>query len=394
MTDGTKTKLAYYSSIPCEATFGGPLQIYRHFREHNDFEFIDLNQPNMDTWTEWLGSDMANSKVFKRLANTRFHPYLVSRSASTLLGRETRRVATLATEAGAEAMVTVAYGRRCYVARNVAKRLGIPLITFYHDWWPDLVYSKTPGTLQFMDDQFRKLAQDSDLVLSVSTQLLEELGCSSRGVVLPPIPAKCALDEPLARQPVAERHGKLLVYAGTLQGPYGAMVRELGMAILAQPDAGWTLRAYGPATDWSVEEREHLTLNGVYGGVLAQGQDLQAALEAADALLVVMDFETENRRRVKTSFPSKILDYAQIGKPIVAWGPEDCFASLFTVEQQLGHCWTKPTANGLIRDLNTSWSDDKRIRSTQAVRDLSMGSFSTDAIHGILQKAVGEMFGK
>lgn len=35
-------RLAYYSTIPCEPTSGGPLQFYRHFRERDDYFFADL----------------------------------------------------------------------------------------------------------------------------------------------------------------------------------------------------------------------------------------------------------------------------------------------------------------------------------------------------------------
>jgi hypothetical protein len=53
---------------------------------------------------------------------------------------------------------------------------------------------------------------------------------------------------------------------------------------------------------------------------------LDSWLQSADAFLIPMVFEEKYRRRMETSFPSKLIEFAQFGKPLVVWGPEYCSA--------------------------------------------------------------------
>lgn len=360
-------RLAYYSTIPCEPTFGGPLQIYRHFRERSDFEFIDLNPAETPPWDGWLPRRIVESRLFQRVCNTRLFPWIIYGSNHTLLGGQARQLARRIRESQADALVTVAYGRRCYVACLAARLSKVPLITFYHDWWPDLVLAKTLRTHAWMDRKFRRLALKSDLILPVTQALLDELGGHRNAAILPPIPATRSqtesVDAPTQNEEPNRR--RLLVYAGTLEGPYGTMVRELADALHRQPECGWNIRAYGPATSWPTEERERLADLGIYGGFLAQGPELEAALQEADALLVVMDFLPENRRRVRTSFPSKIIDYLAYRNPIIAWGPEDCFAVKLIRQSALGVFITTPSASKASSRLSAS-DLDACIKASQA----------------------------
>lgn len=360
-------RLAYYSTIPCEPSFGGPLQIYRHFRERNDFDFIDLNPVETQPWDGWLPRWIVESRLFKRVCNTRLYPWIIYGSNHTLLGGQARQLARKIRESQADALVTVAYGRRCYVACLAAELSKVPLITFYHDWWPDLVLAKTPRTHVWMDRQFRRLARESQLILPVTQALLDELGGHRNAAILPPIPAtrsqRESIDAPT--QNANPNRRRLLVYAGTLEGTYGVMVRELADSLHRQPECGWNLRAYGSATSWPIDERERLASLGVYGGLLAQGPELEAALQEADALLVVMDFLPENRRRVRTSFPSKIIDYLAYRKPILAWGPDDCFAVKLTRQSALGLSITTPSASTARNRLSAS-NLDVSIKALQA----------------------------
>lgn len=127
-------RLAYYSNIPCEPTFGGPLQIYRHFRERSDFDFIDLNPTETPPWDGWLPRRIVESRPFKRLCNTRLFPWIIYASNHSLLRGQARDLARRIREIKADALVTVAYGRRCHVARVAAKLAKVPLVTFFHDW--------------------------------------------------------------------------------------------------------------------------------------------------------------------------------------------------------------------------------------------------------------------
>jgi hypothetical protein len=270
---------------------------------------------------------------------------------------------------------------------------GVPLITFYHDWWPDLMFGKTPRTLAWMDREFRHLAGDSDLILPVSKALLDELGKHPNAVVLPPIPVSAAAVHAGSMKPpipalLDSQHPNCLVYAGTLQGAYGDMVRALAHEMLEHPDCGWILRCYGLASEWTEEERNILSACGVYGGMLAQGPELDHALSSADALLVVMDFLPENRRRVRTSFPSKILDYLVYRKPIIAWGPEDCAAVVWASQNTLGHSVTTADPGELIKHLPKLGKSGHIVDDSKNVNVPSPADYSAESIHSSLVAAI------
>ena len=47
-------------------------------------------------------------------------------------------------------------------------------------------------------------------------------------------------------------------------------------------------------------------------------------IASANALLVVMSFESEHELFMRTSFTTKFLDYVAFGKPVILWGPDYC----------------------------------------------------------------------
>ncbi|MEA5526337.1 glycosyltransferase family protein [Nodularia spumigena] len=56
-------------------------------------------------------------------------------------------------------------------------------------------------------------------------------------------------------------------------------------------------------------------------------------------------------RYVETSFPSKLPEYAQFGKPIVIWGPEYCSAIHWGRKGDRALCVTDENPNALISAL-------------------------------------------
>jgi len=386
-------RLAFVSSIPCTPTFGGPLQIHRHFAERQDFEFFDFSDNKTPEWEQWLGANWGNSRSFKRISNTRLHPYLLAAAFGTRLNRSAKELLPKVLAVRPQAIVTVAYGRQAFVAQRIAEKMRLPLITFFHDWWPDLLYSLTPLTRRWLDNKMRSLARASALVLSVGPELIAELEPHPNAVVLPPIPAALPneLNQPKIEAPLLPKP-PLLVYAGTLGGDYGAMIRELGNVYLANPRPQWRLRAYGRADDWNENDRRRLSEAGVYGGYLNQGSPMQAALAQADALLVVMDFEPKNRRRVRTSFPSKILDYAPFGKPLVVWGPEECAAAGFMRSRNVGLLVNSPEPRIFISELEEMFADaGRRARLGETFRQLSQSIFNPKIIHAEMKREIEEV---
>ena len=75
----------------------------------------------------------------------------------------------------------------------------------------------------------------------------------------------------------------------------------------------------GPNADWPADILQRARNKGIYLG-FKPPEEATAVLSGADALLVVMSFETEHRLFMETSFTTKFLDYTAFGKPIILWG--------------------------------------------------------------------------
>lgn len=71
----------------------------------------------------------------------------------------------------------------------------------------------------------------------------------------------------------------------------------------------------------------------------------------ADAFLVVMSFDPALRRRMETSFPSKLPEYAQFGKPLVIWRPDYCSAIHWGREGDRALCITDENPQSLVSAL-------------------------------------------
>jgi hypothetical protein len=387
-------RLAYVSSVPCARTFGGPLQIYRHFVDRNDFEFFDFSDDSTDIFEQWLGEERAKSPLFQRLKRTRLYPYLLAAAYTTLLGHRVKELVPEIAALRPDAIVTVAYGRYAFVAQRIAKKMKLPLVTFFHDWWPDLVFCSTPKTRYWMDKKIRALAKASDLLLSVSDGLLQELDPHPFAVVLLPIPANPTL---LLNSPQngIQQDPKLpvLVYCGTLEGDYGAMIRAIGYELLSASNPTWSLRFYGRAADWSEKDRHLFLEAGLYGGdFVNQGDEQNHTLTHANALLVVMDFEEKYRRRARTSFPSKILDYARFGKPMVIWGPKDCTAVVFAKQKNAAHVVDNLNPQALLKGVRALFSDAEQCLSLgQVSLELSQTIFNADIIHLELKTHIAKL---
>jgi hypothetical protein len=112
-----------------------------------------------------------------------------------------------------------------------------------------------------------------------------------------------------------------LVYVGSVQNFYGRMLCSLIEKIEAAKDL--EIIVVGPNADWPVEILERAKANRIYVGFKSP-QEAAGVMASADALLVVMSFESEHELFMRTSFTTKFLDYVSFGKPVILWGPEYC----------------------------------------------------------------------
>ena len=110
-----------------------------------------------------------------------------------------------------------------------------------------------------------------------------------------------------------------VVFIGSVYAAQADAIRSVAVAVGQLPiDAGLTLY-----TDQSAEELAGLGISGPRVTIrpTVPSSQLPALLRAADALLVALSFEPAQQAVVRTSFPTKTIDYLAAGVPIVVHAP-------------------------------------------------------------------------
>lgn len=368
-------KVIVVSSVRPEATSAGQIILYRHL----------VNQPGIE-W-ESFGSESsrltASSAVRRaagRLAQTRLHRFAhdfwVWRDGRWLDGLLPRTV-----PAGERVMVlTVAHGDACGTARRFAKKHRLPLVTFFHDWWPDIVLSHAPFR-KLLGKHFRDLYRQSQLAFCVSEEMRAVLGPHPNAQVLYPIPAKA---NPLLPPQTAHDHFRIL-YLGNL-GDYGPILAEALGELKRHPQVRLEVRGGNPR--WPDDFRQEMQREGLWHDH-APRAELDEWLGAANAFLVPMVFEPAMRRRMETSFPSKMVEMAQLGKPLVIWGPEYCSAVQWARQENRALCVTDPNPAVLRQALEKlAASPDEQQRLATAARQAAQTDFNPDRIQAQFVEAL------
>lgn len=228
-------------------------------------------------------------------------------------------------------VVTMAHGDGFMAALRFARKRHLPLVSFFQDWWPDMANVHgfaRPG----LANQFRKLADASSVAICVSEGMKNALG-NKQCVVLPPISAAASRN---AASP--KKVGKFrLAYCGNVT-EYGPMLAN-ALRVLASVD-GIELLVRGGRPNWPQDFADEMKKTGRLLE-FAPRQEFDAWLQAADAFLVPMVFDPVMRRRMETSFPSKLIEFAQFGKPLVVWGPAYCSAVRWAKQSNAALCVTE-----------------------------------------------------
>jgi glycosyltransferase involved in cell wall biosynthesis len=167
----------------------------------------------------------------------------------------------------------------------------------------------------------------------------------------------------------------------------------LGDALKVLVDHGdIRLEVRGANPKWSADFRDGMQARGLWKD-FAPRNELDAWLADADAFLIPMAFDARLRRRMETSFPSKLIEFAQLGKPLVVWGPEYCSAVQWARKQDRALCVTDPDPDALrlaLEELAASFDEQQRLAA--AVRQAAQTDFEPVRIRAqfieVLREAV------
>ncbi len=256
-------------------------------------------------------------------------------------------------EHGKSVVLTVACGNGWLIAAKYARRHGIPLAVRFDDWWPD-TFGLHPPLRVLYARQFEALAKAADFCFCISEGMRKELGNPASSAVVLPIPEA-------GRQPSPWRAPKdpfRVCYLGNMYD-YGPMLGQLAEAASSVADVRVEFRGMEP--NWPSNLKVRLKASGQLHGFL-EGEDFQRWYESFDCYLVAMFFDQGQRRRVRTCFATKLLDYSAMGRPIVIWAPEDSSVVHWARESGSAICVTEPDAGAVVAALQALARDPARCR--------------------------------
>lgn len=326
------------SSVQPEPASAGNIILYRHLINQTDVEIKVLGyKPPRSRW------DNSSRNLMGRIGKTRFHRWAEDYNVWNNGYWLDSELPSKTNAKPDDLILTVAHGDACWAAQRYARTCRLPLVTIFHDWWPDIP-SMHSFARRILEKQFRQLYRESNLAFCVSEGMREQLGSHPNAQILYPIPEKKSDDIGIkARGRGPQRKYFKVLYCGNLF-EYGPMLREAMEILKGQPDVHIEVRGGKP--NWPIAFCEESRASGQWLD-FAPRKDLDEWLASADAFLVPMVFDSAMRRRMKTSFPSKLAEFAQFGKPIIVWGPEYSSAVQWAKSGYKAMCVTQNSPNVL-----------------------------------------------
>jgi glycosyltransferase involved in cell wall biosynthesis len=277
-------------------------------------------------------------------------------------------------------LVTVAHGWWHIKARRVAKQFKLPLVSLFQDWWPD--FPEIPRAFHSrVEREFRETCAASEVAICVSDDMRQELGEPENAVVLHDAPSLPRCGECMRSIELPLR----VAYFGNLF-EYGPLI-ESALRMLKGSDRV-RLEVFGPNPFWTPAAVDEFRSRGVYRGFIPSNE-LPESLQDFQAALVVMSFALSHRRRMTTSFPSKMIDAMQLGFPVVIWGPEYCSAVKWARKGERALCVTdaNPSAiRGALEELAASPAEQERL--AESSREAAATDFNHERIQGQFMDAL------
>jgi glycosyltransferase involved in cell wall biosynthesis len=271
-----------------------------------------------------------------------------------------------------DVVVTVAHGWWHIQARRVARKFELPLVSFFQDWWPD--FPDIPLAFRSrVECQFQRTRADSAVAICVSDGMRRQLGEPENALVLHDAPSLTGCGD-------MTRDFKLplrIAYFGNLS-EYGPLAERALRALKGSERV--RLEVFGASPRWTRGTEDEFRSSGLYRGFIAPNE-LAESLQTFQAALVVMSFAPPHRRRMTTSFPSKLIDATQLGLPVVVWGPEYCTAVKWARKGDRALCVIDPNPLALretLEELASSPSELRRL--AKSASDAAAADFNYERI--------------
>jgi glycosyltransferase involved in cell wall biosynthesis len=281
---------------------------------------------------------------------------------------------------GKSVVMTVACGNGWLTAAKYARQHSIPLAVRFDDWWPDTLDLHSPLRTLYAR-QFEAMSKTADVCFCISNGMQKELGNRAHSEVVLPIPE--AGREPRLWR--ASENPFRVCYLGNMFD-YGSMLGELAGAAAEIADVRLEFRGTEP--NWPNDLKVRMRSSGQLHGFL-EGDDFQCWYESFDCYLVAMFFEQRQRRRVRTCFATKLLDYSAMGRPIVIWAPEESAVVVWARKSGAAVCVTSPDAGAVVAALQKLAADPVRCRELgERARAAYETDFNPDRLKQVFDDAL------
>lgn len=365
-------KILLISSVLPRDTIGGEVVLYRHLTRISEFSLAIATDDCQDLLAEDI-IEIHNNRLLTRLTRTRISKWGHDVLQCFDTFHDTKKLKHYIKDKKPDIILTVAHHELCWLAQKMSKEFKIPLVTFFHDWWPDMAYVHFFAR-KVITNRFKQLYQHSQLAFCVSEEMRQALGEHSNAQIMFPIPEPAVIEKPIVN--ANKNESFTVIYAGNFSGIYGSMIQDLCKSLWAS--SGLQLKLYGPKPDWQESILQQVKNTGIYGGFVSK---LDKELSKANALLVAMSFNHQDKMRMQTSFPSKLVGYCQFCKPIIIWGPEYCSAVRWGRKHQSALVVTSPVAEDLmkaIEELTTQPEEQNRLG--KKALEMAQGMFNQEKI--------------
>lgn len=383
-----KPKIFYCAWTPPSTASGACLAMRRHFIERKDFDtFVFTNERFVDDTVPFHIA--ARPQWLERVMRTRLRRIMRQFEMLLMGWCLLPRALKLARAFKPDVIFTIPDNDFSWCAWLLARRLKIPLVTNFQDWWPQnqfWAHTERPfgATRRWLERRFRRMYRDSALAFCTSDGMKEFLGAHPNAVTLLPCPGQPPANVPPAKVPDGSRRTRIL-YAGTVSGDYGRMVLALAKRLAEEPQ--FEFLVYGPPPDWSPEDVQWARDRKIFHGFIPHDQ-LRAVLASADVFLAVMSFEKNLGIMSRVSFTTKFLEYTQYGRPVIVWGPDYCQPVRVAWATGAGLPVVSRDATALLAGLQQLLNPAEYARLTEGAIRAAGTFFSPENIHATFKDGI------
>lgn len=370
-------------TIP-ENRMGGGLLLYRHFLQEQNFT-VGVVSNNPSPVEGIFYRYIPEPRLLGRLKRTRFGTWFHDYTHLVHARLGDRRLLEAALEFKPDLIFNVAETYFSFHALILARKLGIPFISYFMDWANYASHQHT-WAVPIMDRMFRKLYRDSDLALCISEGMQDELGPHPNAKVIYPLPPEA----PAVQPDNPENNGNFkFCFAGNLAHWYGRQIATL-IEQVEEVD-GITMRVFGAYHDWPAVFEDRVRKSGIYGG-FKPFEELLPEFRHSDAFLLTMGFEPTAELIERTSFKTKFLDYLQFNRPILIWGPEYCTAVRIARKYGAALCITDSNPAAVMSGMRRI-AEDAELRKELVSNSIKMRNevFNRSQIHTLLCQSLQEL---